>query len=203
LIHRADLPKRLAIVGGGYLGVEFAAIYRRFGSQVTLFESGSAIFVREDDDIAAVAEKILVDEGIEIVTGANITEVRDGDIEATIVYMNDGREQVVTVDAVLAAACCKPANGNSISDRTPPLRTTRYPRACTARYSTSAVFPAPGSPCTTTAWLSPKRTVASNLSRNEHSARRPISSAARRHLDKPAGARIAALSPSVTGLWPR
>lgn len=109
LIHRTELPKHLAIVGGGYLGVEFAAIYRRFGSQVTLFESGSAIFDREDDDIAAVAEKILVDEGIEIVTGANVTEVRDGDSEVTITYTNDGREKVLSADVVLAAAGRRPA----------------------------------------------------------------------------------------------
>ncbi|MEV6283829.1 FAD-dependent oxidoreductase [Kribbella sp. NPDC051770] len=109
LIHRTELPKHLAIVGGGYLGVEFAAIYRRFGSQVTLFESGAAIFDREDDDIATVAEKILVDEGIEIVTGANITQVRDGDSTATVVYLNDGREETLEVDAVLAAAGRRPA----------------------------------------------------------------------------------------------
>ncbi|WP_202875533.1 FAD-dependent oxidoreductase [Kribbella speibonae] len=109
LIHRTELPKRLAIVGGGYLGVEFAAIYRRFGSEVTLFESGSAIFDREDDDIAVVAEKILVDEGIEIVTGANVTEVRDGDTGVTITYTNDGREQVLSADVVLAAAGRRPA----------------------------------------------------------------------------------------------
>jgi pyruvate/2-oxoglutarate dehydrogenase complex dihydrolipoamide dehydrogenase (E3) component len=109
LIHRTELPKRLAIVGGGYLGIEFAAIYRRFGAEVTVFESGAAIFDREDDDIAVVAEKILVDEGIEIVTGANVTEVRDGDIEVTIIYTNDGREHVLSVDAVLAAAGRRPA----------------------------------------------------------------------------------------------
>ncbi|MEU4292485.1 FAD-dependent oxidoreductase [Kribbella sp. NPDC026596] len=109
LIHRTELPKHLAIVGGGYLGVEFAAIYRRFGAQVTLFESGSAIFDREDDDIAAVAEKILVDEGIEIVTGANVTEVRDGDSEVTITYTNDGREKELSADVVLAAAGRRPA----------------------------------------------------------------------------------------------
>jgi probable pyridine nucleotide-disulfide oxidoreductase len=109
LIHRTTLPKRLAVVGGGYLGIEFAAIYRRFGAQVTLFESSAAIFDREDDDIAAVAEKILVDEGIQIVTGANVTEVRDGVTEATVLYMHDGRERALAADAVLAAAGRTPA----------------------------------------------------------------------------------------------
>ncbi|MFI5612129.1 FAD-dependent oxidoreductase [Amycolatopsis sp. NPDC051903] len=109
LIHRTQLPERLAIVGGGYLGIEFAAIYRRFGSQVTVFETGSRILDHEDDDIQAAAEKILVDEGIEIVTGANVTRVHDGDGAATIEYMHDGREHTLTADAVLAAAGRRPA----------------------------------------------------------------------------------------------
>lgn len=109
LIHRTELPERLAIVGGGYLGIEFAAIYRRFGSQVTVFETTATILEREDDDIAAVAEKILVDSGIEFVTGANITGIEDGAAEATIKYMHDGRERSMAADAVLAAAGRKPA----------------------------------------------------------------------------------------------
>ena len=109
LIHRVELPERLAIVGGGYLGIEFAAIYRRFGSRVTLFESSSRILEHEDDDIQAVAEKILVDDGVEIVTGANVTEIRDGAGEATVRYMNDGRERTLVADAVLAAAGRRPA----------------------------------------------------------------------------------------------
>src|SRR5262249_37525808 len=98
------LPRRLAVVGGGYLGIEFAAIYRQFGSDVTMFESTAKILEHEDDDIAAVAEGILVDEGIRIVTGANVTEIRDGADEATAAYMRDGREHTLAVGAVLAAA---------------------------------------------------------------------------------------------------
>lgn len=109
LIHRTQLPKRLAIVGGGYLGIEFAAIYRQFGSEVTLFESTSRILDHLDDDVQAVAEKILVDEGIEIVTGANFTMVKDLDGEAEVRFMHDGRERTIIVDAVLAAAGRRPA----------------------------------------------------------------------------------------------
>ncbi|HVV21867.1 MAG TPA: FAD-dependent oxidoreductase, partial [Pseudonocardiaceae bacterium] len=109
LIHRTELPNRLAIVGGGYLGIEFAAIYRRFGAEVTLFESSARILDHEDDDVAAVAEKILVDEGIDIVTGANVTEIQDSATEATVLFMHDGRERTLAVDAVLAAAGRVPA----------------------------------------------------------------------------------------------
>ncbi|MEU6207590.1 FAD-dependent oxidoreductase [Micromonospora musae] len=109
LIETATLPERLAVVGGGYLGIEFAAIYRRFGSQVTLLERTARILGREDDDVAAVATHILVDEGIHLVTAARVTEVRDGDSGATIVYDKDGEQHTLEVDALLAAAGRAPA----------------------------------------------------------------------------------------------
>jgi probable pyridine nucleotide-disulfide oxidoreductase len=103
LIDTTILPGRLAIIGGGYLGLEFASIYGQFGSQVTVLEAAPKVFGLVDDDVAAVAEGILVDEGIEIVVGANITEVRDGETSATVVYDKDGRQHSLEADAVLAA----------------------------------------------------------------------------------------------------
>ncbi|MCE7001571.1 FAD-dependent oxidoreductase [Kibdelosporangium philippinense] len=105
LIHEPSLPKRLAIVGGGYLGIEFASIYRQFGAQVTMFESQPRILRHEDDDIAAVAESILVGEGIDIIAGASVREIRD----ATVVYEKDGQEFTTEADAILAAAGRVPA----------------------------------------------------------------------------------------------
>ncbi|MEU4678608.1 FAD-dependent oxidoreductase [Micromonospora sp. NPDC023737] len=124
LIETATLPERLAIVGGGYLGIEFAAIYRRFGSQVTLLERTDRIFGHEDDDVAAVATHILVDEGIHIVTAARVTEVRDGGSAATIVYDKDGEQHTVEVDAVLAAAGRAPAT-RDLNLEAAGVRTTR------------------------------------------------------------------------------
>ena len=72
------------MIGGGYLGIEFASIYRRFGSRVTVFESSSRILGREDDDVAAAAERILTDEGVEIVPGGDRLEVRDGATDTTV-----------------------------------------------------------------------------------------------------------------------
>jgi probable pyridine nucleotide-disulfide oxidoreductase len=109
LIETTVLPERLAIVGGGYLGIEFASIYRRFGSRVTVLEAGPKILSHEDDDIAAAARDILADEGIDIVPGAHITEVKDGDTGATVFYEKDGRQETLDVDVVLAAAGRAPA----------------------------------------------------------------------------------------------
>ncbi|GAA3357216.1 FAD-containing oxidoreductase [Streptomyces antimycoticus] len=112
LIDTTILPGRLAIIGGGYLGMEFASIYRRFGSEVTVLEAAPKVFGLVDDDVAAVAESILVDEGIEIVTGANTMEVRDGESSATVVYEKDGRQHTLEADAVLAATGRAPVIGD-------------------------------------------------------------------------------------------
>ena len=111
LIENTQLPTRMAIVGGGYLGLEFAAIYQRFGAQVTVLEAAPRILGREDDDVAEAAAAILAGEGVELVTGAQVLEVRDGEREATVVYSKDGTQHTLAVDAILPATGRAPATG--------------------------------------------------------------------------------------------
>jgi pyruvate/2-oxoglutarate dehydrogenase complex dihydrolipoamide dehydrogenase (E3) component len=63
-------PRRLVIVGGSYIGLEFAQMYRRFGAEVIVLEKGAKLLPREDDDVAAEIAAILEREDIEIRTGA-------------------------------------------------------------------------------------------------------------------------------------
>jgi pyruvate/2-oxoglutarate dehydrogenase complex dihydrolipoamide dehydrogenase (E3) component len=63
------LPEHLVIVGGSYVGLEFAQIYRRFGARVTVLEYGPRLVAREDADISDAIAGILREEGIEVVTG--------------------------------------------------------------------------------------------------------------------------------------
>ncbi|WP_433166976.1 FAD-dependent oxidoreductase [Kribbella sp. CA-247076] len=120
LIRTTDLPGRLAVIGGGYLGIEFASIYRRFGAQVTVLESSPRILGREDDDVAAVAAGTLADDGIELVAGAEVVAIRDED---TVVYERNGREHTLTVDAILAATGRTPVTAGLGLDRA-GVRTT-------------------------------------------------------------------------------
>ena len=60
------VPEHLIIVGGSYIGLEFAQMYRRFGSEVTIVEMGPRLIQREDDDISDEVKKILVSEGVHI-----------------------------------------------------------------------------------------------------------------------------------------
>lgn len=64
------VPEHLVIVGGSYIGLEFAQMYRRFGSRVTVVEKMEKLLPREDDDVAAEIRAILEREGVEIRTGA-------------------------------------------------------------------------------------------------------------------------------------
>lgn len=64
------LPEHLVVVGGSYIGLEFAQMYRRFGSQVTVIEKASRLVMREDEDVSEAIREILVREGITVRTNA-------------------------------------------------------------------------------------------------------------------------------------
>jgi len=66
-----SLPRHLVVVGGSYIGLEFAQMYRRFGAEVTVVERNDRLIAREDPDVSEVIRSILEDEGIAVRTGAN------------------------------------------------------------------------------------------------------------------------------------
>ncbi|MFD8028507.1 FAD-dependent oxidoreductase [Streptomyces sp. NPDC059717] len=104
LIGSPDLPRRLAVIGGGYQGLEFAAMVRRYGSEVTVLEVADRILPREDEDVAQAAEEILREEGITFVTGARVSQVADTEGAAIVHYEANGAAGTVEAEAVLAAA---------------------------------------------------------------------------------------------------
>jgi len=69
-------PQHLIVVGGGYVSLEMAQAYRRFGSRVTIVEQGPQIAGREDPDVAEAIQRIFNDEGIDVLVGAETLEVR-------------------------------------------------------------------------------------------------------------------------------
>ena len=70
MMELAEVPEHLVIVGGSYIGLEFAQMFRRFGSKVTVVEKGPRLIAREDEDVSAAVRDILEREGIAIRTGA-------------------------------------------------------------------------------------------------------------------------------------
>ena len=99
------LPSRLIVLGGGYVGVEFAQAFRRFGSRVTVLEFGAQLLGREDPDVAAAVLKVFEEDGIEVVLGANtqLVEGRSGDAVRLRVKTADGERTIEGSDILVAA----------------------------------------------------------------------------------------------------
>ncbi len=76
LMELAEVPEHLVVLGGGFIGLEFAQMFRRFGSRVTVIEAGDRIAPREDDDIREALREILEEDGIDFRCGAPASEVR-------------------------------------------------------------------------------------------------------------------------------
>ena len=66
----SHLPEHLVVLGGGYVGLEFAQMFRRFGSRVTLVQSGDQLLSHEDADVAAAVGDVLREDGIEVLLDA-------------------------------------------------------------------------------------------------------------------------------------
>ncbi|MBD2766612.1 mercuric reductase [Hymenobacter sp. BT664] len=79
LLDVKELPEHLLILGGGYIGLEFSQMFRRFGSRVTVIESGKQLLDREDDDVCQGLQAALSAEGIEFVLDARAHRVSRGE----------------------------------------------------------------------------------------------------------------------------
>jgi len=97
------LPEHLIVVGGSYVGLEFAQIYRRFGSQVTIVEMGPRLIGREDEDISQAVREILEAEGIQIRLNAKCISLAKRD-SGVVVHMdcNDDPKEVAGTHVLLA-----------------------------------------------------------------------------------------------------
>ena len=98
------LPSHLVVLGGGYVGLELAQAYRRFGSRVTVIEPGSQLMSREDPEISAEIQRILSNEGIEFLIAAQPLAVhgRSGDNVTVTVRTPSGEHKIEGSDILVA-----------------------------------------------------------------------------------------------------
>jgi pyruvate/2-oxoglutarate dehydrogenase complex dihydrolipoamide dehydrogenase (E3) component len=99
------LPPHLIVVGGGYVGLELAQTYHRFGSRVTVIQSGPQLMSREDPDVADEMQRILCDEGIQILVAAETLHVqgRSGEKVSVTVRTTSGEQKIEGSDILVAS----------------------------------------------------------------------------------------------------
>ncbi|HKA54847.1 MAG TPA: mercuric reductase [Candidatus Binatia bacterium] len=99
------LPSHLIVLGGGYVGLELAQAYRRFGSHVTIIQHGPQLMDREDPDVAAEVQRILSDEGIQVLVAAETLQVhgRSGEAVSLVVRTSSGEQTIEGSDLLVAA----------------------------------------------------------------------------------------------------
>lgn len=129
ILNLSSLPKRLAILGGGYIGVEFASVFASFGSEVTLFETSSQFLAREDADISAAIKTVLQDQGVKIELNTRVQSVTRDDNSVTL-HTDHGDRQA---DVLLVATGRRPAtralkleNADVATDKRGAIRVDKY-----------------------------------------------------------------------------
>jgi len=100
-LNLTEVPKRLVVIGGGYIGIELGQTFAKFGSKVTVLEGSSSILPGFDPDLSRLVARNLNKLGVEVVTEALAGKADQTDSEVTVTYTAGGAEKQVTADYVL------------------------------------------------------------------------------------------------------
>jgi pyruvate/2-oxoglutarate dehydrogenase complex dihydrolipoamide dehydrogenase (E3) component len=120
-----QIPEHLLILGGGYVGLEFGQMFRRFGSDVTIVDLGDHILPHEDADVSDALRKILEGEGIRFVMGAHARRVAESGSEVTLDVEVRGREDSVRGSHLLVAVGRRP-NTDDLGIENAGIETDRH-----------------------------------------------------------------------------
>jgi pyruvate/2-oxoglutarate dehydrogenase complex dihydrolipoamide dehydrogenase (E3) component len=100
-----SVPEHLAVLGGGYVGLEFGQMFRRFGSQVTIVQRGPRLLAREDADVAEAVADILREDGVRVLLQTETVQVIPGDGGGIRLVVRSGQaEQTINCSHLLLAA---------------------------------------------------------------------------------------------------
>ncbi|MTI57948.1 dihydrolipoyl dehydrogenase [Geosporobacter ferrireducens] len=100
ILDLKEIPKQLAIIGGGVIGVEIAMIFRAYGSKVTILEMADRILPRMDKDLSAVLMKVFKKKGIRVITAVKVEDVQK---EGNMTVLNLGEKGTLEATHILAA----------------------------------------------------------------------------------------------------
>ncbi|MCF8531517.1 MAG: dihydrolipoyl dehydrogenase [Reyranella sp.] len=99
----AEFPKSLLVIGSGAIGIEFASFYRTMGAEVTVCEVLDRILPVEDEEVSAFAKRAFEKQGMKILTGATVSNLKKAANEVTATITAGGKAQEITVDRVISA----------------------------------------------------------------------------------------------------
>lgn len=108
LQERKELPEKLIIIGGGYIGLEFASMYANFGSEVTVMDGNENFLPNEDQDIADEVKKVLEEKNITIEVNSKVDTVKNQEGGVVVTYKKGNSIKEVRGNAVLLATGRKP-----------------------------------------------------------------------------------------------
>ncbi|MBC2851750.1 FAD-dependent oxidoreductase [Cetobacterium sp. 8H] len=109
IMNLKTLPKKLAIIGGGYIGLEFASIFNNFGSEVSVIEGNKDILLREEPEVREEIKGDFSKRGINIFSGTKVISIKNNDLDQVEISIEvDGELEVVIFDSVLVAVGRKP-----------------------------------------------------------------------------------------------
>lgn len=106
------MPKNLTIIGAGYIGLEFASMFAKYGSKVTVLDHNKEFLAREDEDISNAVRKDMEDAGIKFELGADIEKITDEKTDAKVTYQINGKTKAINADRILVATGRKPNTEN-------------------------------------------------------------------------------------------
>lgn len=106
------MPKNLTIIGAGYIGLEFASMFAKYGSKVTVLDHNKEFLVREDEDISNAVRKDMEDSGIKFELGADIEKITDETTDSKVTYQINGKRKTINADRILVATGRKPNTEN-------------------------------------------------------------------------------------------
>lgn len=112
IMHLKKLPEHLVIVGGGYIGLEFGQMFRRFGSKVTILESGKTLMPHEDEDVCIEMSNIFKKEGIKVLTSAEVIKLKQAKNNKKVTLKIKGKEKEISCSHILVAVGRKPQTAN-------------------------------------------------------------------------------------------
>jgi pyruvate/2-oxoglutarate dehydrogenase complex dihydrolipoamide dehydrogenase (E3) component len=171
------LPEHLIVIGAGYVGLEFAQAYRRFGSRVTIIHDGPQLLAREDPDIAAEILRIFTADGIEVIASGQIAGVhgRSGEGVSVVLRTPSGDKKILGSDILVATGRTPNTAGMGLDVAGVELDHRGYVRVNDHLETTAsnvwAIGECAGSPQFTHASLDDFRVIRDNLAGGKRSTR--------------------------------